>query len=89
MYREREREKERAKEREICVCMYICKSCLYGIKQAQIQDSYHTYLMISAICCSVLQCVAVCCRALQCVAVCYSVLQCHTVSCIFNVDIPE
>ena len=35
--------------------------------------------LISAVCCSVLQCVAVCCSVLQCVAVCYSVLQCVAV----------
>jgi len=32
--------------------------------------------VVSAVCCSVSQCVAVCCRVLQCVAVCCSVLPC-------------
>jgi len=36
---------------------------------------------ISAVYCSVFQCVAVCCCVLQCVAVCYSVLQCAAVCC--------
>jgi len=36
---------------------------------------------VSAVCCSVLQCVAVCCSVLQCVAECCSVLQCVAVCC--------
>ena len=36
---------------------------------------------VSAVCCSMLQCVAVCCSVLQCVAVCCSVLQCVSVCC--------
>ena len=35
------------------------------------------FMLIFAVCCSVLQCVAVCCSVLQCVVVCfYRVLQC-------------
>jgi len=36
---------------------------------------------VSAVCCSVLQCVAVCCSVLQCAAVCCNVLQCAAACC--------
>jgi len=38
-------------------------------------------MVLSAVCCSVLQRVAVCCSVLRCVAVCCSVLQCAAAYC--------
>ena len=63
-----------------CVAVYC--SVLRHITMRYSKGLRHpTWHSISAVCCSVLQCVAVCCSVLQCVAVCCNVLQCVAVCC--------
>ena len=66
----------------ICAYNPLCAALLIHICIGHVtheNDAYYVTHM-TAVCCSVLQCVAVCCRVLQCVAVCCSVLQCVAVS---------
>jgi len=73
----------------ICTWIYVYTCCnMYRCKYTCVRIYTYTYIYIlhttvcivlSNVCCSVLQCVAVCCSVLQCVAVCCSVLQCVAV----------